>query len=116
MILALSYLCCNHTAMQFSYFYECNVGYVWRWTTISHALGGQKVPRRPLDGCRGYVITDDFADYNVLDEQEGASARTVGYMHDTSSLMCKKVQPKGKTGRADIADKKALWHRARSEG
>ncbi len=102
--------------MQFSYFYECNVGYVWRWTTISHALGGQKVPRRPLDGCRGYVITDDFADYNVLDEQEGASARTVGYMHDTSSLMCKKVQPKGKTGRADIADKKALWHRARSEG
>lgn len=48
---------------------------------------GAEGTQAPLDGCRGYVMTDDFADYNVLDEQEGASARTVGYMHDTSSLM-----------------------------
>lgn len=63
----------------------------------------QEVPTRLLDGYRGYVMTDDYAGYNALGAREGVE-RLGCWAHVRRKFVeAQKVQPKGKTGRADIA-------------
>ncbi|WP_062383038.1 IS66 family transposase [Pseudomonas abietaniphila] len=63
----------------------------------------QEVPTRLLDGYRGYVMTDDYAGYNALGAQAGVE-RLGCWAHARRKFVeAQKVQPKGKTGRADIA-------------
>ncbi len=63
----------------------------------------QEVPMRLLDGYRGYVMTDDYAGYNALGAQTGVE-RLGCWAHARRKFVeAQKVQPKGKTGRADIA-------------
>lgn len=63
----------------------------------------QEVPTRLLDGYRGYVMTDDYAGYNALGAQAGVE-RLGCWAHARRKFVEEqKVQPKGKTGRADIA-------------
>jgi hypothetical protein len=61
------------------------------------------VPLRLLEGYRGYVMTDDYASFNALGAQPGVT-RLVCLAHARRKFVeAQKVQPKGKTGRADIA-------------
>lgn len=63
----------------------------------------QEVPSRLLEGYRGYLITDDYAGYNALGAQSGVE-RLGCWAHARRKFVeAQKVQPKGKTGRADIA-------------
>lgn len=63
----------------------------------------QDVPTRLLEGYRGYVMTDDYAGYNALGAQSGVE-RLGCWAHARRKFVeAQKVQPKGKTGRADIA-------------
>lgn len=63
----------------------------------------QEVPVRLLDGYRGYVMTDDYAGYNALAAQDGLE-RLGCWAHARRKFdEAQNVQPKGKTGRADIA-------------
>ena len=63
----------------------------------------QEVPTRLLDGYRGYLMTDDYAGYNALGAQAGVE-RLGCWAHARRKFVeAQKVQPKGKTGRADIA-------------
>ena len=63
----------------------------------------QEVHTRLLDGYRGYVMTDDYAGYNALGAQAGVE-RLGCWAHARRKFVeAQKVQPKGKTGRADIA-------------
>jgi transposase len=63
----------------------------------------QEVPTRLLNGYRGYVMTDDYAGYNALSAQAGVE-RLGCWAHARHKFVeAQKVQPKGKTGRADIA-------------
>lgn len=63
----------------------------------------QEVPTRLLEGYRGYVMTDDYAGYNALAAQDGLE-RLGCWAHARRKFVeALKVQPKGKTGRADIA-------------
>jgi hypothetical protein len=58
---------------------------------------------RLLDGYRGYVMTDDYAGYNALGARAGVE-RLGCWAHARRKFVeAQKVQPKGKTGRADIA-------------
>lgn len=63
----------------------------------------QEVPTRLLEGYRGYLMTDDYAGYNSLGAQAGVE-RLGCWAHARRKFVeAQKVQPKGKTGRADIA-------------
>ena len=63
----------------------------------------QEVPLRLLDGYRGYLMTDDYAGYNAVSTQEGIE-RLACWAHARRKFVeAQKVQPKGKTGRADMA-------------
>ncbi|PBJ18332.1 Transposase IS66 family protein [Pseudomonas ogarae] len=63
----------------------------------------QEVPTRLLDGYCGYLMTDDYAGYNALGAQDGVE-RLGCWAHARRMFVeAQKVQPKGKTGRADIA-------------
>lgn len=63
----------------------------------------QDVPLRLLESYRGYVMTDDYAGYNALALQPGVE-RLACMAHARRKFSeAQKVQPKGKTGRADIA-------------
>jgi len=63
----------------------------------------QEVPTRLLDGYSGYVMTDDYAGYNALGAQAGVE-RLGCWAHARRKFVeAQKVQPKGKTRRADIA-------------
>ncbi len=58
---------------------------------------------RLLEGYRGYVMTDDYAGYNAVGAQAGVE-RLGCWAHARRKFVeAQKVQPKGKTGRADIA-------------
>ena len=68
--------------------------------TISRA---QEVPLRLLADYRGYLMTDDYAGYNALGAQPGIE-RLGCWAHARRKFVdAQKAQPKGKTGRADIA-------------
>lgn len=63
----------------------------------------QDVPTRLLEGYRGYVMTDDYAGYNALGAQAGVE-RLGCWAHARRKFVeAQKVQPKGKTGLANIA-------------
>jgi transposase len=63
----------------------------------------QEVPLRLLAGYRGYLMTDDYAGYNAMAAQAGVE-RLACWAHARRKFVeAQKVQPKGKTGRADIA-------------
>ncbi|SEE43350.1 IS66 family transposase [Pseudomonas anguilliseptica] len=63
----------------------------------------QEVPLRLLDGYRGYLMTVDYAGYNAVAAQQGVE-RLACWAHARRKFVeAQKVQPKGKTGRADIA-------------
>lgn len=63
----------------------------------------QDIPLRLLESYRGYVMTDDYAGYNALALHPGVE-RLACMAHARRKFVdAQKVQPKGKTGRADIA-------------
>jgi transposase len=63
----------------------------------------QEVPLRLLAGYRGYLMTDDYAGYNAVAAQDGIE-RLACWAHARRKFVeAQKVQPKGKTGRADVA-------------
>ncbi|WP_454833680.1 IS66 family transposase [Pseudomonas lini] len=63
----------------------------------------QEVPLRLLGDYRGYLMTDDYAGYNALSAQPGIE-RLACMAHVRRKFVdAQKVQPKGKTGRADVA-------------
>jgi transposase len=63
----------------------------------------QDVPLRLLQGYRGYLMTDDYAGYNAVAAQAGVE-RLACWAHARRKFVeAQKVQPKGKTGRADVA-------------
>jgi transposase len=63
----------------------------------------QEIPLRLLEGYRGYLMTDDYAGYNAVAAQAGVE-RLACWAHARRKFVeAQKVQPKGKTGRADIA-------------
>ncbi len=87
----------------------------WMWVQIGgppdksvilfdySTIRAQEVPTRLLDGYRGYVMTDDYAGYNALGAQDGVE-RLGCWAHARRKFVeAQKVQPKGKTGCADIA-------------
>lgn len=63
----------------------------------------QEVPLRLLEGYRGYVMTDDYAGYNALALQPGVERLACMAHVRRKFVEAQKVQPKGKTGRADVA-------------
>ncbi|MBD1602019.1 IS66 family transposase [Pseudomonas typographi] len=63
----------------------------------------QAVPLRLLEGYRGHVMTDDYAGYNAVAALPGIT-RLGCWAHARRKFVeAQKVQPKGKTGRADMA-------------
>jgi transposase len=63
----------------------------------------QEVPLRLLEGYRGYLMTDDYAGYNAVAAQPDIQ-RLACWAHARRKFVeAQKVQPKGKTGRADVA-------------
>jgi transposase len=63
----------------------------------------QEVPLRLLESYRGYVMTDDYAGYNALALQPGVELLACMAHARRKFVDAQKVQPKGKTGHADIA-------------
>ncbi|MGH7261318.1 MAG: IS66 family transposase [Nitrospiraceae bacterium] len=67
------------------------------------ASRAQEIPLRLLDGYCGYLMTDDYAGYNAVAAQEGIE-RLACWAHARRKFVeAQKVQPQGKTGRADVA-------------
>lgn len=62
----------------------------------------QEVPSRLLKGYHGYLITDDCAGYNALGAQSGVERLGCWAHVRRKFIEAQKVQPKGKTGRADM--------------
>ncbi|WP_087673253.1 IS66-like element ISPsy34 family transposase, partial [Pseudomonas syringae] len=63
----------------------------------------QEVPLSLLESYRGYVMTDDYAGYNALALQPGVERLACMAHVRRKFVEAKKVQPQGKTGRADVA-------------
>ncbi|HBO7940872.1 MULTISPECIES: IS66 family transposase [Pseudomonas] len=63
----------------------------------------QEVPQRLLEGYRGYLMTDDYAGYNAIAAQEGVERQGCWAHARRKFIEAQKAQPKGKTGRADMA-------------
>ncbi|HCG1270865.1 TPA: IS66 family transposase [Pseudomonas aeruginosa] len=63
----------------------------------------QEVPSRLLEGYCGYLMTDDYAGYNAVAVQPGIERMGCWAHARRKFVEAQKVQPKGKTGRADIA-------------
>ncbi|RMR29683.1 Transposase IS66 [Pseudomonas syringae pv. coriandricola] len=56
-----------------------------------------------MESYRGYVMTDDYAGYNALALQPGVERLACMAHARRKFVEAKKVQPQGKTGRADVA-------------
>lgn len=63
----------------------------------------QEVPSRLLESYCGYLMTDDYAGYNAVAVQPGIERMGCWAHARRKFIEAQKVQPKGKTGRADIA-------------
>jgi transposase len=63
----------------------------------------QEIPLRLLAGYRGYLMTDDYAGYNAVAAQSGVERLACLAHARRKFIEAQKVQPKGKTGRADVA-------------
>lgn len=62
-----------------------------------------EVPKALLADYRGYLMTDDYGGYNAVAAREGIE-RLGCWAHARRTFVeAQKVQPKGKTGRADVA-------------
>ncbi len=67
------------------------------------ASRAQDVPLCLLAGYSGYLMTDDYAGYNAVAAQAGVE-RLACWAHARRKFIeAQKVQPKGKTGRSDVA-------------
>lgn len=62
----------------------------------------QEVPLRLLDGYRGYLMTDDYAGNNAVAAQDGIEHQACWAHARRKFVEAQKVQPKGKTGCADM--------------
>lgn len=70
---------------------------------FDYSTSRAEVPTRLLDGYRSYVMIDDYAGYNALGAQSRVE-RLGSWAHARRKFVeAQKVQPKSKTGRADIA-------------
>jgi len=67
------------------------------------ASRAQEVLLRLLDGYRGYLMTDDYAGYNAVAARDGIERLGCCAHARRKFVEAQKVQPKGKTGRADVA-------------
>ena len=56
------------------------------------------VATRLLEGCRGYVMTGDYAGYNVWARSPVLSVWGIGLMHVVSSSKLKRCSPKTRQG------------------
>lgn len=63
----------------------------------------QDVPLRLLEGYQGYLMTDDYAGYNAVANQPGIERLGCWAHARRKFIEAQKAQPKGKTGRADMA-------------
>ena len=63
----------------------------------------QDVPLRLLEGYQGYLMTDDYAGYNAVANQLGIERLGCWAHARRKFIEAQKAQPKGKTGRADMA-------------
>ena len=63
----------------------------------------QEVPSRLLEGYRGYLMIDDYAGCNAQGVRPGVERMGCWAHARRKFVEARKVQPKGKTGRADIA-------------
>ncbi|KPX21433.1 ISPpu15, transposase Orf2, partial [Pseudomonas amygdali pv. dendropanacis] len=63
----------------------------------------QEVPLCLLESYRGNVMTDDYAGYKALALQPGVERLACMAHVRRKFVEAKKVQPQGKTGRADVA-------------
>ena len=63
----------------------------------------QEVPLHLLAGYRGYLMTDDYAGYNGIATQDGVERLGCWAHARRKFIEAQKAQPKGKTGRADMA-------------
>tara|TARA_R110002020_G_C16261901_1_gene770531 strand:+ start:464 stop:1978 length:1515 start_codon:yes stop_codon:yes gene_type:complete len=63
----------------------------------------QEVPQRLLEGYGGYLMTDDYAGYNAIAAQDGVERLGCWAHARRKFIEAQKAQPKGKTGRADMA-------------
>jgi len=63
----------------------------------------QGVPSRLLKSYRGYLMTDDYASYSAVAAQSGFERMGCWAHARRKFVEAQKIQPKGKTGRADIA-------------
>lgn len=63
----------------------------------------QDVPLRLLEGYQGYLMTDDYAGYNAVANQPGVERLGCWAHARRKFIEAQKAQPKGKTGRADMA-------------
>lgn len=61
------------------------------------------MPLRQLADYHGYLMTEDYANYNALGAQPGVERVVCWAYAQRKFVDAQKVQPKGKTGRADIA-------------
>ena len=63
----------------------------------------QEVPLRLLAGYQGYLMTDDYAGYNGIAAVEGVERLGCWAHARRKFIEAQKAQPRGKTGRADMA-------------
>lgn len=63
----------------------------------------QEVPLRLLEGYQGYLMTDDYAGYNGIAALDGVERLGCWAHARRKFIEAQKAQPKGKTGRADMA-------------
>ncbi len=61
------------------------------------------MPTHLLEGYRGYLMSDDYAGYNALGAQTGVERLGCWAYAHRKFVEAQKVQPKGRTGRADMA-------------
>lgn len=107
---------CDETRVQVLKEPDCDpISQSWMWVQASDppdkkvvlfdyaSSRAQDVPLCLLDSYRGYVITDDYAGYNALALQPGVEQLACMAHARRKFVDAQKVQPKGKTGRADIA-------------
>lgn len=78
-------------------------GYPYRSTFRAEATptGAPHDADSPHSG--GYLMTDDYAGYNAVSAQDGIKRLTCWVHARRKFVEAQKVQPKGKTGRADMA-------------
>ncbi|MGN8160849.1 IS66 family transposase, partial [Salinisphaera sp. SWV1] len=62
-----------------------------------------EVPKRLLEGWRGYLMTDDYGGYNAVARREGVAHLTCMAHARRKFVEAKRAQPQHKSGRADQA-------------